>query len=206
DPRHRQGRHGGARPRPAVEPALALARRRRTRRHHRRAAPLLAQPAARVQGAVRADHLRAAMSTRRAVVFDMDGLMLDTERVALECGLDTARAVGWEITREDCLAMVGLDQRASERALLERVGPGFPLREVSERAKDAYLERLRGEGIGLKRGLVELLDWLAERSVPVAVATSSRHLLAMEKLALAGLRERFAVVVCGDQVPEGKPA
>jgi len=146
------------------------------------------------------------MSARQAVVFDMDGLMLDTERVALECWLDTARLAGWTLTREDCLAMVGLDQRASERALLERVGPGFPLRELSDRAKDVYLARLRSEGIGLKPGLTELLDWLADRAVPVAVATSSRHLLAMEKLALAGLRERFEVIVCGDQVPEGKPA
>ena len=146
------------------------------------------------------------MNRRKAVVFDMDGLMLDTERVALECWLDTARAAGWALSRDDCLAMVGLDQQASERVLRERAGPGFPLREISDRAKDAYLDRLRTEGIGLKPGLVELLDWLAERAGPVAVATSSRHLMAMEKLALAGLRERFPVIVCGDQVPEGKPA
>lgn len=132
--------------------------------------------------------------------------MLDTERVALECWLDTARTAGWALSRDDCLAMVGLDQLASERVLRERAGPGFPLREISDRAKDVYLDRLRTEGIGLKPGLVELLDWLAEREVPLAVATSSRHPMAMEKLALAGLRERFPVVVCGDQVPEGKPA
>ncbi|MCM5572101.1 HAD family phosphatase [Burkholderiaceae bacterium FT117] len=143
---------------------------------------------------------------RRAVVFDMDGLMLDTERVALECWLDTARDAGWEITRDDCLAMVGLDQRASERALMQRVGQDFPLREISDRAKEVYLRRLRSEGIGLKPGLTALLDWLAAHSVPVAVATSTRHLLAVEKLELAGLSRRFEVVVCGDQVPEGKPA
>ena len=117
--------------------------------------------------------------------------MLDTERVALECWLDTARAAGWALSRDDCLAMVGLDQQASERVLRERAGPGFPLREISDRAKDVYLDRLRTEGIGLKPGLVELLDWLAERAVPDAGATSRQHLLANDKPALAGPSERF---------------
>ena len=142
----------------------------------------------------------------RAVVFDLDGLMVDTERIALECWLESARAMGWEISRETCLALVGLGQRESRQALLDRMGGKFPLTEVSARGRERYLQRLRGEGVALKPGLVELLDWLAGREVPTAVATSTQHALAMEKLALAGLADRFGIVVCGDQVPRGKPA
>ena len=146
------------------------------------------------------------MSSHQAVVFDMDGLMLDTERVALECWIESARVFGWEISRETCLSLVGLGQRESRQALLDRMGGKFPLAEVSARGRERYLQRLRGEGVAVKPGLVPLLDWLAERDVPVAVATSTQHALALEKLALAGLRERFETIVCGDQVPKGKPA
>ncbi|RPH67031.1 MAG: HAD family phosphatase [Burkholderiales bacterium] len=141
-----------------------------------------------------------------AVVFDMDGLMIDTERVALECWIESARVAGWEISRETCLALVGLGQRESRQALLDRMGGKFPLAEVSARGRERYLQRLRGEGVAVKPGLIELLDWLAARAVPVAVATSTQHELALEKLALAGLRHRFETIVCGDQVPKGKPA
>lgn len=146
------------------------------------------------------------MSTHRAVVFDMDGLMIDTERVALECWIESARVFGWEISRETCLALVGLGQRESRQALLDRMGGKFPLAEVSARGRERYLQRLRGEGVAVKPGLIPLLDWLDARHVPMAVATSTQHALALEKLALAGLTERFATVVCGDQVPKGKPA
>ncbi len=142
----------------------------------------------------------------RGVVLDMDGLMLDTERVAVECWIESARVSGWEISRETCLAMVGLDHRASRQALLDGEGRTFPLDEVSKRGRVLYRERLHSGGIAIKPGLVELLDWLDARSVPRAVATSTMYELAMEKLTLAGIRERFETIVCGDQVARTKPA
>lgn len=146
------------------------------------------------------------MSGFRAVVLDMDGLMLDTERIAVECWLESASVSGWEIPRETLLAMIGLDHRASRQKLLDAGGRRFPLEEVSKRGRVRYLERLRGEGVGLKPGIVELLDWLDAREVPKAVATSTMYELAQEKLELAGLRGRFGTIVCGDQVPKTKPA
>jgi HAD superfamily hydrolase (TIGR01509 family) len=142
----------------------------------------------------------------RAVVFDLDGLMVDTERIALECWIEAARDAGWEISRETCLTLVGLGQRESRQTLLDRMGGRFPLADVSARGRVRYLERLRSEGVVVKPGLHELLDWLAARAVPVAVATSTQQALALEKLALAGLSERFETVVGGDQVAKGKPA
>lgn len=146
------------------------------------------------------------MSGFRAVVLDMDGLMLDTERIAVECWIESARVSGWEISRETCLAMVGLDHRASRQKLLDAGGRSFPLDEVSKRGRLRYLERLRGEGVGLKPGIVELLDWLDTHGVPKAVATSTMCELAIEKLTLAGIRDRFETIVCGDQVEKTKPA
>ena len=141
----------------------------------------------------------------QAVVFDMDGLMLDTERVALECWTATAAELGWEIARETFVKLVGLDQQESRKVLLECLGDSFPLAEVSARARISYLARLR-EGIPLKPGLLALLDWLALRRIRVAVATSTRSDLAREKLALAGIDRRFVTVACADEVGRGKPA
>jgi len=146
------------------------------------------------------------MPVHRAVVFDLDGLMVDTERIALECWIEAAGSFGWEISPETCLALVGIDSRESRQALLDRMGGSFPMAEVSARGRVRYLERLRGEGVQVKPGLLELLDWLASRAVPIAVATSTQQELALEKLVLAGLRERFDTIVGGDQVPRGKPA
>jgi len=146
------------------------------------------------------------MPAYRAVVLDMDGLMLDTESLAVECWIESARVSGWEISRETCLAMVGLDHRASRQKLLDAGGRTFPLDEVSRRGRERYLERLRSEGVQRKPGIVELLDWLDARGVPKAVATSTMRELALEKLESAGLRDRFETIVCGDQVPKTKPA
>lgn len=146
------------------------------------------------------------MSAYRGVVFDMDGLMLDTERIAVECWIESARISGWEISRETCLAMVGLDHRASRQAMLDGEGRSFPLDEVSKRGRLLYRERLRSDGILVKPGLLELLGWLEARRVPIAIATSTMCELANEKLSLAGIRDRFTTIVCGDQVPQPKPA
>src|SRR5690606_10599456 len=129
DRRQRQGRHGRDGPCDAEQSALAVAGRRRTRRERRGPAPVLALPAARASGTVRQGRLRATLMRTlpvdgggdtatasipaaglQAVVFDMDGLMLDTERIALECWTATATELGWELARETCLKLVGLDQ------------------------------------------------------------------------------------------------
>jgi len=142
----------------------------------------------------------------QAVVFDMDGLMLDTERIALRVLGQVAVELGYPWREEIGLAMVGMSYRDSGPLIVQHLGPDYPPEPLWEAFGERYLAVLGSESIPIKPGLLELLDWLEERELPKAVATSTRSERARFKLEKAGILHRFQVVVCGDHVAQGKPA
>ncbi|MES1240684.1 MAG: HAD family phosphatase [Acidobacteriota bacterium] len=146
------------------------------------------------------------MKTNGAVIFDMDGLMVDTEAMAIEAWQEAARAQDAEITRELCIGMIGLNQRDSEQLLSDTLGPAFPLEPVRDRFLRGLQERIETGRIDAKPGLFELLDYLESNGVPKAVATSSGREEAAKKLRAIGVLHRFPVIVTSDQVARGKPA
>ena len=152
--------------------------------------------------------MRAPRPTRlpRAVVFDMDGLMLDTERIAHRCWSAAAQTLGVEFDSALLSSMIGRNARDSRQFVLAHHGADFPidaLMQESRRNFDAIVTR---EGIAVKAGLHALLDWLDSTSVPRVVATSTRRERAEAHLERCGLRSRFDALVGGDEVTHGKPA
>lgn len=139
-----------------------------------------------------------------AVLFDMDGLMLDSERAMLETWREAAIAENLAADDAVWLAMVGMHDRASLAHLSGHFGSDAAtrLRDASYRLYDARV----AAGLPRKRGLLELLDLLEAHGVPKAVATSTQRPRALAKLAASGLIERFAVVVAGSDVEHPKPA
>lgn len=151
---------------------------------------------------------RAPHPRRRpgAVIFDMDGLMLDTERLAPQAWTDAAAAVGVEFDMTLVPAMVGRNFRDCQTLIADHHGERFPtaaLMRAWHIAYDAIVER---DGIAVKPGLLALLDWLESEGIPKAVATSTRRDRAQSKLAQTALLARFAALVGGDEVAHGKPA
>lgn len=144
------------------------------------------------------------MSTIRAVILDMDGLMLDTERVALEALRSAGCAFGIELTDDFLHSLVGVSVRDSRSLFLSEFGAQFPVDDFQKRSDSAYVLALE-EGVPRKPGLGELLDFIESRTLPVGVATSTVSDVAMDKLARAGVLSRLHVVVCSDQVQRGKP-
>jgi len=141
-----------------------------------------------------------------AVILDMDGLMLDSERMARDAW---RRALAdWGLVLPDGLyfQLVGREATDTKGILARAFGPALPVEEAYAR-KQRYLEEamLRG-GIPTKPGLHALLDFLDARGIRKAVASSTHRPLVVQKLRLTGLLERFAVLVCGDEVRNGKPA
>ena len=142
----------------------------------------------------------------RAVIFDMDGLMLDTEPLAARAWTDAASACGMAFDDAVTLQLVGRTFVDCRELILAHHGEGYAVDSLLAAWHDAYDAIVAREGLALKPGLVELLDWLESHSIPKAVATSTRHARARSKLERTALLPRFTAIVGGDDVAEGKPS
>ena len=146
------------------------------------------------------------ISECRAVIFDMDGLMIDTERLALKAWQLAGADFGFPISEDIFISMVGRNRWDSDRTLVEVFGTDFPVDAVRKRYR-TYVDGWIDEGkLSIKSGLLELLGFLDRVSIRKAVATSTEYERAIYKLSLVNLLERFPIVIAGDQVEKGKPA
>jgi len=141
-----------------------------------------------------------------AVILDMDGLMFDTERLAVEGWRMAGGEFGIEMPYDLVLSTVGTNT-ADTREILERgLGRKIPFDEMRARRFVYLWDVIDREGVPVKKGLGGLLDLLEGRSVPAAVATSTERGKTEKLLRMSGLYDRFQVLVCGDEVARGKPA
>jgi HAD superfamily hydrolase (TIGR01509 family) len=139
-----------------------------------------------------------------AVLFDMDGLLLDTEVIYIEAMQQAARSLDREMALDFCHSMVGVPERECSLMIEAYYGEGFSIEEFRGR----FYRLLRGlleAGIPLKPGVVELLDFLADRGLPLAVATSSARSTAERHLSHVGLLDRFTALATRDDVERPKP-
>ena len=141
-----------------------------------------------------------------AVVFDMDGLMLDTEPLYKMAWQRASADVGYELDDVSYTRLVGRPTGDCEAALRAQFGSEFPLDRFRVRWPELWQAGVAEAGIATKPGLFELLAFLDQRGLRLGVATSSEAEYAEFSLRSAGLAGRFAVVVTGDQVTRGKPA
>jgi HAD superfamily hydrolase (TIGR01509 family) len=147
-----------------------------------------------------------SLDTPKAVIFDMDGLMLDTERPAVTAWEQAAMEMGWQLSGEVLARTIGVDEASTRSILVETYGEDFPYDAIREDLERVYVENVEKNGIALRPGLLTLLEHLIGLGIPIAVATSSDRNIALWKLEMAGIREHFRLFVCGDEVRRGKPA
>jgi HAD superfamily hydrolase (TIGR01509 family) len=140
-----------------------------------------------------------------AVVFDMDGLLFDTETLYGEAILTAAAEVGCTMSRDVFLQLIGRSREVNHRFLLEHYGADYPL-EALIAAWGRHFRVLAAAGLPLKPGAAELLDLLDELRLPRAIATSSTHATVRGHLVLHGLTDRFHGVVAHGDYASGKPA
>jgi HAD superfamily hydrolase (TIGR01509 family) len=140
----------------------------------------------------------------KAVVFDMDGLLVDTETVIFRAMQVTAAANGRQMPFATFQRMVGLTDSKSDQILVEHFGPDFDLVSWSQAISRHFREELAA-GIALKAGAVEILDHLDAVGLPRAIATSSSLRSVHASLGPHGLVERFDALITRDVQTRGKP-
>lgn len=143
--------------------------------------------------------------TITAVLFDMDGLVLDTEKLYTRFWQEAACACGYPMTKEQALGMRSLNRGAGLSKMQSYFGPDVDydfIRQKRIELMDAFVEK---EGVTLKPGIHELLAFLKERGIKTAIATSSPMERTVLYLTSVGLQNSFDELVSGYMVERGKP-
>lgn len=140
-----------------------------------------------------------------AVLFDMDGLMVDTEPIYQKAWSEAAEEMGFSLNKEFFKKSQGRTNTDSEEILKELFDGRFDIAEFRERWKKKWYHTAQNDGIKIKNGLVELLERLKEKDIPFALATSSNQALMNLCLQITGLGKYFHTTVYGQEVSRGKP-
>jgi len=141
----------------------------------------------------------------KAVIFDVDGTLLDTERIYMQAWKDAAKELGYVITDELLRKTRAINVKDAAKIFESEIGNGFSYdktRAVRVRIAEEIIER---ESPILKSGVVELLTFLREKGIRLSVASSTNTKTTKEHLQTNGIADWFEVIVGGDMITKGKP-
>jgi len=144
--------------------------------------------------------------TIQAAIFDMDGTMLDTERLRFDVLKQASlEVIGVEFGLDYLMQCLGLNALNSEHLAQKFYGQDIPYQHIRQRAEQIELEMILSQGVPVKAGILEILAYLQSENILLAVATSSTRKIAEKYLKLAEIDHYFTLLVCGDEVIQGKP-
>ena len=140
-----------------------------------------------------------------AVIFDMDVVIFDSERLVLVCWEKVSEKYGIQGIEEVFMPCIGTNAEKTKEVVLDHYGQDFPFEEFRKEASVLFHEDVNRNGLPVKKGVRELLEYLKEREIPTAVASSTRLEVVTGELKQAGLYEYFKAVMGGDQLKRSKP-
>lgn len=146
------------------------------------------------------------MKTIKAVIFDMDGVLIDTEKHYYETWQQAAQEAGFAFTGEHALMLRSCDAKVAEKMMQEIFGTEFDYYAIRERRRELVKERLEQHGLEKKPGIEDILLYLKEKGIKRAVATATPIELTRQHLTNIGVYDLFDEVVSAKQVAHGKPA
>ncbi|MBQ1351339.1 MAG: HAD family phosphatase [Oscillospiraceae bacterium] len=142
----------------------------------------------------------------KGVLFDMDGVMFDTEQLGLDVWDHLGKLHGFEMPRSLWLSVLGLRSEEIAQVIQKNLGPSFPFLEYWEELKQFIDQQIALQGTPKKPGLVPLLEYLKANGYRFTVATSTLRSRVENYMEKAGVRSYFGEIVCGDMVERSKPA
>lgn len=141
-----------------------------------------------------------------AVIFDLDGLVLDTESTYFTAWQHAATQMGYECSEFFWQSLSGLHAAAIEQQLHQHFGPLFNYFDFAALSSQCWQTVVEQQGIAIKAGFLQVLALLEAQQIPFALATNSPLTNALECLALAKLQDVFNMITAREQVAQGKPA
>ena len=140
-----------------------------------------------------------------AVIFDMDGVIFDSERAYMVCCIEVGKKYNLENVEEVCLKCIGINSRETARILYESYGDSFPLEKYRQEVYELFREVYGNGKLPVKEGVQELLGYLKSAGVPMAIASSTKSSDVKMELDEAGLLKYFDKVIGGEMVERSKP-
>ncbi|PPD29254.1 MAG: haloacid dehalogenase [Methylomonas sp.] len=142
----------------------------------------------------------------RAIIFDMDGLVLDSESGYFAAWRQAAIEMGLQLDLAFCHGLSGTQGSEISQRLLAHYGPDFQLERFYELSKSIWLRQVQQQGIPVKSGFYQLISLVNRLNLPYCLATNSRRVDALQCLNWAGLEGVFERMICREDVSEPKPA
>lgn len=145
------------------------------------------------------------MKNVKGVIFDMDGVLIDTERISFNSYKEVFKEYDYEMSEEFYLKLIGHNVKSIKEIMLDNYGENFPFDEIYEKKVKLSVDTIERDGVIVKKGVHELVDYLKDNNYKIAVATSTRKQRAHYLLKEIGIFDKIDYVICGDQVTNSKP-
>ncbi len=141
----------------------------------------------------------------KLVIFDMDGLMFDTERLAARTWKEAGRKFNYNIDDGVFRETIGLSISESREVYRKYYGKTFPYEEIRNEKIKLAESHILSKGIPLKDGIHEILEYLKRKGLKIALATLTRRSRTEMLLGLSDTKKYFDLITCGDEIKHGKP-
>ena len=140
-----------------------------------------------------------------AVLFDMDGVIFDSERAVIECWKLVAPEAGLKDIEVFCNRALGINSAATRELFVSMYGEDVPYDELNQKKRELFVRMFDAGLIAVKPGVRDLLSYLKENGVKTALASSTSSKSVLREIIGAGLEKYFDEIVCGDMVTRSKP-
>lgn len=145
------------------------------------------------------------MDKANTVIFDMDGVIFDTERIYLEAWTDVFNKYGYNMTKEVYISVMGVGRENVIKKFKNLYGDDLPIDDMYREKDEILYNRIKEGRVPMKEGVHEILTFLKSNNYNIALATSAKKERVDKHLQDTKLEDMFDVIVCGDEVDKAKP-